>query len=68
VRHFRGSPRLTPDETEWKAGGPPWWMWDFSGKRLTMHSIQPGSGNEQVMAILVLNFDGVLVRDGWVVC
>jgi len=67
VQHIRGSPSVTPDETGWKVGGRLWWMWAFSSERLTVYSIQPGRGYEQAAAILGADFDGFLVRDGWIV-
>jgi transposase len=67
VRQIRGSPSVTPDETGWKVNGQLWWMWAFSSDELTVYSIQPGRGFEQATAILGADFDGFLVRDGWIV-
>lgn len=65
VEKIRGSPMVTPDETGWKVGGRLWWMWVFSSPQVTVYAIQPGRGFEQAAAVLGVNFEGFLVRDGW---
>src|SRR5271157_4078207 len=67
VEQIRGSPSVTPDETGWKVGGQLWWMWAFSSAAVTVYSIQPGRGYEQAVAVLGAEYDGFLVRDGWIV-
>jgi len=67
VEQIRGSPSVTPDETGWKVGGQLWWMWAFSSAAVTVYSIQPGRGFEQAVAVLGAEYDGFLVRDGWIV-
>lgn len=67
VERIRASPSVTPDETGWKVGGRLWWMWAFRSAEATVYSIQPGRGYEQAAAILGADFDGFLVRDGWIV-
>jgi len=67
VEQIRGSPSVTPDETGWKVGGQLRWMWAFSSAAATVYSIQPGRGFEQAVAVLGAEFDGFLVRDGWIV-
>jgi transposase len=67
VRQIRGSPSVTPDETGWKVGGQLWWMWVFSSAAVTVYSIQPGRGFEQAATVLGADYDGFLVRDGWIV-
>lgn len=66
VQHLRGSPSVTPDETGWKVGGRPWWMWVFCSAQVTVYAIQPGRGYEQAVAVLGADFEGFLVRDGWI--
>ncbi|MBA3641345.1 MAG: transposase, partial [Acidobacteria bacterium] len=36
----RGSPVVTPDETGWKVGGHPWWLWAFVTRDTTVYAIQ----------------------------
>src|SRR5271157_420471 len=67
VQQIRGSPSVTPDETGWKVGGRLWWMWAFCSEKLTVYCIQPGRGYEQAVAVLGAEYDGFLVRDGWIV-
>lgn len=67
VQQIRGSPSVTPDETGWKVGGRLWWMWALCSENLTVYSIQPGRGYEPAIAVLGADFDGFLVRDGWIV-
>src|SRR6516162_5280515 len=64
---IRGSPSVTADETGWKVGGRLWWMWVFSSAAATVYAIQPGRGYEQAVAVLRADFEGFLVRDGWMV-
>ena len=67
VQEIRASPSVTPDENGWKVGGHLWWMWVFSSATVTVYSIQPGRGYEQAAAVLGADFDGFVVRDGWIV-
>jgi len=67
VEQIRGSPSVTADETGWKVGGQLWWMWAFSSAAVTAYSIQPGRGYEQAVVVLGAEYDGFLVRDGWIV-
>lgn len=67
VERIRGSPSVTPDETGWKVSGQLWWMWAFSSAAVTVYSIQPGRGFEQAAVVLGTEYDGFLVRDGWIV-
>jgi transposase len=61
----RGSPVVSPDETGWKVGGHPYWLWAFATPDTTVYAIQPGRGFEEAATVLGVDFDGVLVRDGW---
>jgi transposase len=67
IEQIRGSPSVTPDETGWKVGGQLWWMWAFSSAAVTVYSIQPGRGFARAAAVLGAEYDGFLVRDGWIV-
>lgn len=42
-------------------------MWAFSSAAVTVYSIQPGRGFEQAAVVLGTEYDGFLVRDGWIV-
>ena len=67
MEQIRGSPSVTADETGWKVAGQLWWMWAFSSAAVTVYSIQSGRGFEQAVVVLGAEFDGFLVRDGWIV-
>jgi transposase len=62
----RGSPVVSPDETGWKVGGHPYWLWAGVTPDTTVYAIQRGRGFEEAARLLGAEFDGVLVRDGWV--
>ncbi len=65
IEAVRASPVVAPDETGWKVGGRVHWLWVFTGHAVTVYSIQPGRGFDEVAAILGKDFSGVLERDGW---
>ena len=59
------SPVVTPDETAWRVGAVPHWLWAFATPKTTVYSIRPGRGFDDDATVLGPDFDGVLVRDGW---
>ena len=59
------SPVVTPDETGWRVGGGPAWLWAGATPRTTVYLIQPGRGWPQAAKLLGADFAGVIVRDGW---
>jgi transposase len=61
----RGSPVVTPDETGWKVGGHPYWLWAFATPDTTTYAIEDGRGFAQAARMLGANYAGVLQRDGW---
>jgi transposase len=61
----RGSPVVTPDETGWKVGGHPYWLWAFATPTTTTYAIEDGRGFAQAARMLGADYAGVLVRDGW---
>jgi len=61
----RGSPVVSPDETGWRVGALPHWLWVFATPDTTVYAIRPGRSFDDATAILDPGFDGVLVRDGW---
>jgi hypothetical protein len=42
-------------------------MWAFSSAAVTVYSSQPGCGLEQAAVVLGTEYDGFLMRDGWIV-
>lgn len=61
----RGSPVVTPDETGWKVGGHPYWLWAFATPDATTYAIEDGRGFAQAARMLGADYAGVLQRDGW---
>ena len=61
----RGSPVVTPDETGWKVGGHPYWLWAFATTDTTVYAIEDGRGFAQAARMLGADYAGVLQRDGW---
>lgn len=61
----RGSPVVTPDETGWKVGGHPSWLWAFATRDTTTYAIADGRGFAQAARMLGADYAGVLQRDGW---
>lgn len=61
----RGSPVVTPDETSWKVGGHPYWLWAFATADTTTYAIEDGRGFAQAARMLGADYAGVLQRDGW---
>lgn len=61
----RGSPVVTPDETGWKVGGRPYWLWAFATPDTTTYAIEDGRGFAQAARMLGADYAGVLQRDGW---
>jgi transposase len=62
---IRGSPIVTPDETGWKVGGHPCWLWAFATRDTTTYAIEYGRGFAQAARMLGADYAGVLQRDGW---
>jgi transposase len=62
---IRGSPVVSPDETSWKVGGQPQWLWVFATTLTVVYAILAGRGFRQAATVLGADFAGVLVRDGW---
>ena len=61
----RGSPVVTPDETGWRVGGHPYWLWAFATPDTTTYAIEAGRGFAQAARMLGADYAGVLQRDGW---
>jgi Transposase IS66 family len=61
----RGSPVVSPDETGWRVGAVPHWLWVFATPETTVYAIRPGRSFDDAATILAPDFDGVLIRDGW---
>ena len=65
MRRLNGSPVVTADETGWRVGGGPAWLWVATADGLTVYNVAGGRGYDEACEILDGDYDGVLVRDGW---
>ena len=63
----RSSSLVVPDETGWRVGAVRHWLWVFTTPETTVYAICPGRSFHDATSVLGPDFDGVLVRDGWVV-
>ena len=59
------SPAVTPDETGWKIGGWPGWLWVFATSLVTVYSIDDARSFEAATKVLGPDYHGVIIRDGW---
>ena len=63
----RNAPVVTADETGWRVGALGHWLWAAVTPTTTVYAICAGRGFDDAQTVLGADFDGVLVRDGWVV-
>jgi transposase len=54
------------DETGWRVGGVPWYLWVFVSDEVTVYAILPGRGFQQAAAVLGEDYAGWLLHDGWI--
>ena len=64
-RQVRNAPVVTPDETGWRVGAIPQWLWTFVTPETTVYATCPGRGFDDAATVLGTDYAGVLVRDGW---
>jgi transposase len=53
------------DETGWKVGGKPAWLWVFTNDEFTVYAIDPTRAHEVVERVLGKNYAGILKTDGF---
>jgi transposase len=61
----RASPVVYPDETGWRVGGHPAWLWAFATPSETVYAIERGRGFAEAALILGEQYAGVIGADGW---
>ena len=52
------------DETGWRIGILPDWLWVFSSQQITVYQVGGGRGHDVPMEILGEDFSGILISDG----
>jgi transposase len=67
VATANASPSVTMDETGWRVGGKRKWLWVAATERVTLCWVAAGRGFDQATEVIDAGYDGVLVRDGWIV-
>jgi transposase len=65
IRQVRTGPSVTMDESGWRVGGHPWWLFVAVTSDTTVYGILPGRGYKEAARLLGEEFDGFLVHDGW---
>jgi len=65
--HLAASPAVTMDETGWRIGGEGAWLWVASEADATLYEVAFGRDFEAAMRLIPADFEGVIVRDGYVV-
>ena len=63
IEAARCSPVQHADETGWKIGGHPAWLWDFADRHATIYLIRRSRGHEVAEEVLGEDYRGVLVSD-----
>lgn len=56
---------ISPDETGWRVGALPAWLWAFAATSITVYAICEGRSFNDATTVLPADFKGVLCRDGW---
>jgi transposase len=64
-RRVNTSPVVAADETGWRIGGAPAWVWVATTDQVTYYNVAHGRGFDQATEVIDADFSGTLVRDGW---
>jgi transposase len=67
VKVANSSPVLVMDETGWRINGEHAWLWEATNAVVTLYWVARGRGFEQACEVVDANYEGTIVRDGWVV-
>lgn len=59
------SPTVSPDETGWRIGGWPGWLWVFATEAATLYLVDHERSFDAATKVLSADYDGVVTRDGW---
>jgi transposase len=57
--------QVSPDETGWRVGALPAWLWAFAATSITVYAICEGRGFDDATTVLPAGYTGILCRDGW---
>ncbi len=67
VEKLNDAAMVATDEIGWRVGGRGAWLWAATSKEATAYNVAEGRGFEPATALLAEDYDGTLVRYGWVV-
>lgn len=67
VARANRSTTITMDESGWRVGGAGEWLWVAANDQLTLCWVAAGRGFDAATEVITADYDGVLVRDGYVV-
>ncbi len=59
------SPTVVPDETGWKIGGWPGWLWVFATSLVTVYLVDDARSFDAAAKVLDPDYGGAITRDGW---
>ncbi len=59
------SPTVSPDETGWRIGGWPGWLWVFATSAATVYLVDETRSYDAATKVLSPDYEGVITRDGW---
>jgi transposase len=65
LQDVRQSEQLSADETGWRVGGRPAWLHVWVGERSTGYAIDPHRSADALERVIGLDWDGVLIHDGF---
>lgn len=67
VEKLNDAEMVVMDETGWRVEGSGAWLWTATSKEATAYSVAEGRGFDAATVLISEDYDGTLVRDGWVV-
>lgn len=67
VARANRSRTITMDESGWRVGGAGRWLWVAANDEVTLCWIAPGRSFTDAATVITADYNGVLVRDGWIV-
>jgi transposase len=67
VKAANRSATVTMDETGWRVGGDGAWLWVATNPDLSGYWVTPGRSFTDATETITADYDGVIIRDGWVV-
>jgi len=67
IEHLNGSSMVVMDETGWRVEALSAWLWVATSREATAYNVAEGRDFDAADLLVDEDYDGTLVRDGWVV-